>query len=72
MNYIIETELSIGEIVVPRLSPEVKYYVIGFEVMSADNAGNVTTYIVHCCGGDGQIVKMYEYELESITVNQGE
>ena len=52
-----------GDIVSPKLNPEGKYFVAGFEVTNADEVGNVTTYLVICAGGDGTTIKMYEYEL---------
>ncbi len=72
MNYIIESKLSIGDVVSPKLNPEKRYFVAGFEVTNADEFGNVTTYLVVCTGGDGTAIKMYEYEIELLEIKANE
>jgi len=64
LNYIIESKFSIGDIVTPKLNTEDKYYIIGYEILSADKAGNVSNFVAKCSSGTGNVINMYEYELE--------
>ena len=67
LNYIIETPFSIGDVVISKLNPEEKYHVVGFEIHGADDAGNVTHYLIQCSSG-ANITKMNEYEIELETI----
>ena len=68
MNYILESRFSIGDVVSPKLNIEDKYYVVGYEIVNADEVGNVTNFVVKCSSGVGGIINMYEYELSLIEV----
>jgi len=66
MNYILECKFSIGDIVSPKLECETQYYIVGFDIFTSDEVGNVTSYVINCSSGDGKIIKMYDYELNLI------
>lgn len=67
-TYVLQTKFKSGSKVYHKTDPERIFLVIGFCIISLDEAGVVTGYTVGCAHSDGQFSYFTPNELELATV----
>jgi hypothetical protein len=62
----LETDLSIGDIVSPKVDADMLYSVIGFQILGTADKGEAKHFIILCGNGTGNMVNFYPHELEKV------